>query len=374
MRLVFATDSLKGTISSIEAAQMLDAAARKRFPGCETHGVPMADGGEGTAEALVAACGGELVSWVVEGPLGEPVTARAGILADGRAVLEMAEAAGLTLVPEERRNPLASSTRGVGELVLRLLDAGCRDVTLTLGGSATNDGGMGMAAALGARFLDAEGNELHGMASDLGRVCSVDLSGLDGRLASCRFFALCDVDNPLVGPHGATATFGPQKGVTASQVEVLDKAMGSYASRVAEAIGRDDSSHPGAGAAGGLGFACRAFLGAELVSGIERVIRLTGLDELLEGADACVTGEGRLDAQTARGKVVAGVARACARHGVPCVALVGSADPAAGSLEGLTAVVESSPRGMQLSEALSRARELYLDAADRTMDLIATII
>ena len=373
MRLVFASDSFKGTLTSAQTAEMLSAAAREAFPGCETVAVPVADGGEGTTEALVAACGGRMAHRWVEGPLGTSVRACVGLLGKGRAVIETASAAGLTLVPQELRDPLGSSTRGVGELILCALDEGCRDVTVALGGSATNDGGMGMACALGVRFLDKEGNELRGTASDLGLVRSVDLEGLDPRVAGTRFCALCDVDNPLVGPAGATATFGPQKGVLPEHVARIDEDMRVYARLVSDALGRDESQAAGAGAAGGLGFACRAFLGADLVSGVERVIGLAGLDDALVGADACVTGEGRLDAQTARGKVVSGVARACARHGVPCVALVGTATPGSERLEGLVAVVRTAPPDMPLAYALEHARGLYESGAAQAMALIAEL-
>ena len=369
MRLVFASDSFKGTLSSADTAELLEAAARDAFPECETIAVPMADGGEGTTAALVAASGGAIVTREVEGPMGEPVTASVGLLGEGRAVIEMASAAGLPLV-EGPLDPLRATTRGVGELIVAALDAGCRDLTIALGGSATNDGGMGMLAALGARFLDSRGNELHGTAAELGLVSDIDLRGLDVRLRSTRVTTMCDVDNPLVGPSGATAVFGPQKGLAQDLVTSVDDDMRHYAQVAARVLGSDWSATPGAGAAGGLGFACRAFLGASLSRGIDRVIELTGFERMLAGADACVTGEGRLDAQTARGKVVCGVARACAAHGVPCVALVGTAMPGAERLEGLAAVVETAPPGIPHEEALRRARELYAVGASKVMDII----
>ena len=369
MRLVFASDSFKGTLSSADTAELLEAAARDAFPECETIAVPMADGGEGTTAALVAASGGAIVTREVEGPMGEPVTASVGLLGEGRAVIEMASAAGLPLV-EGPLDPLRATTRGVGELIVAALDAGCRDLTIALGGSATNDGGMGMLAALGARFLDSRGNELHGTAAELGLVSDIDLRGLDVRLRSTRVTTMCDVDNPLVGPSGATAVFGPQKGLAQDLVTSVDDDMRHYAQVAARVLGSDWSATPGAGAAGGLGFACRAFLGASLSRGIDRVIELAGFERMLAGADACVTGEGRLDAQTARGKVVCGVARACAAHGVPCVALVGTAMPGAERLEGLAAVVETAPPGIPHEEALRRARELYAVGASKVMDII----
>lgn len=424
-RFLFASDSLKGTLSSLDAAARLEAAACRHFPGCSCRAVPMADGGEGTTEALVAACTGSLVRERVAGPLGEPVEARYGLLGDGRAIVEVAAASGLTLVPSTLRDPLLASTYGTGQLIRSALDRGARDVTVALGGSATNDGGMGCMRALGVRFLDETGTELAGTGADLGRVTSIDLSGLDARIAKTTFHAMCDVDNPLVGPVGAAATFAPQKGASPQVVALLEEGMRSYASVLARAV-NVDVDVAGGGAAGGMGAACLAYLGADLVSGVGRVLELVGFDDLLAGVDVCVTGEGHLDAQTERGKVVAGVAEACRRRCVPCVAVVGGMDadvvargadaagaasdagasgmgcnapagnvpagnaPASGTggdatvsgsvggsvasgvhIPGLSAVVPTVTDAIPLDQALAHAPQLYNAAADRLFSLLA---
>ena len=369
-RFVFASDSLKGTLSSLDAARLLGEAAERHFPGCSWASVPVADGGEGTLDAILAACGGERVLAIAEDPLGRPIEAAYALLPDGRAVIETAAASGLTLLAPSERDPLATSTYGTGQLVRDALERGARDVTVALGGSATNDGGMGLARALGARLLDEKGGELAGRGADLARVSNVDLSGLCPLAAEARFTMMCDVDNPLVGPEGASAVFGPQKGASPEDVLVLDDGMRRWASVLERAFGQSFDV-PGAGAAGGLGAACLAFLGARAVGGMERVLELVGFDELLEGADLCVTGEGHADAQTARGKVVSGVAAACKRAGVPCVAVVGGMSAEAATLPGLNAIVPTTIDAMPLEEALARAEELYALAAERLFSLLA---
>ena len=369
---VLASDSLKGTLSSAEAEGLLEAAAHAHFPNATCACVPMADGGEGTVDAVVAAMGGEMRSVRVHDPLGRPVEARYGLLGSGRAIIEMAAASGLTLLGPDERNPLRASTYGTGELISDALMQGCTDVSLAVGGSATNDGGMGCARALGVRFLDGEGRELGGCGADLGRVGTIDASGLDPRVAAASFHAMCDVDNPLVGPGGASFVFGPQKGASPEIVEELDRGMRSYA-HVLEATFGKGFDVPGAGAAGGLGAGCLAFLGATLESGIGSVLGLVGFDATLEGAALCVTGEGRLDSQTAHGKVISGVAATCKRRGVPCVAIVGGVargtSPA--DVDGLVAVVPTPDGPMPLEEALGNAEELYAAAAERLFSIVA---
>lgn len=369
-RFVFASDSLKGTLSSADAARLLGEAARRHFPECSCATVLMADGGEGTVEALVASCGGELRSACVRGPLGEPVEARYGLLGEGRAIVEVAAASGLPLVPPSARDPRRTSSYGTGQLVLDALDHGARDVTVALGGSATNDGGMGLLRALGVRFLDAAGKELAGTGADLARVASIDASGMDARVGRTAFHLMCDVDSPLVGPQGASRVFGPQKGATPAVAADLDRGMASYARVLERTFGRSFDV-PGAGAAGGIGAACVAFLGAQAESGVARVLALAGFEELLAAADLCVTGEGHADAQTARGKVVAGVGAACARAGVPCVAVVGGMSADAVAVPGVSALVPTAIAPMPLDEALGRAEELYALAADRLFSLLA---
>ena len=369
-RFVFASDSLKGTLSSLDAARLLGEAAERHFPGCSWASVPVADGGEGTLDAILAACGGERVLAIAEDPLGRPIEAAYALLPDGRAVIETAAASGLTLLAPSERDPLATSTYGTGQLVRDALERGARDVTVALGGSATNDGGMGLARALGARLLDEKGGELAGRGADLARVSDVDLSGLCPLAAEARFTMMCDVDNPLVGPEGASAVFGPQKGASPDDVLALDDGMRRWASVLERAFGQSFDV-PGAGAAGGLGAACLAFLGARAVGGVERVLELVGFDELLEGADLCVSGEGHADAQTLRGKVVSGVAAACERASVPCVAVVGGMSAGAERVPGLAAMLPTAIDAMPLDEALGRAEELYALAAERLFSLLS---
>ena len=369
-RFVFASDSLKGTLSSLDAARLLGEAAERHFPGCSWASVPVADGGEGTLDAILAACGGERVLAIAEDPLGRPIEAAYALLPDGRAVIETAAASGLTLLAPCVRDPLATSTYGTGQLVRDALERGARDVTVALGGSATNDGGMGLARALGARLLDEKGGELAGRGADLARVSDVDLSGLCPLAAEARFTMMCDVDNPLVGPEGASAVFGPQKGASPEDVLALDDGMRRWASVLERAFGQSFDV-PGAGAAGGLGAACLAFLGARAVGGVERVLELVGFDELLEGADLCVTGEGHADAQTLRGKVVSGVAAACERASVPCVAVVGGMSAGAERVPGLATMLPTAIDAMPLDEALGRAEELYALAAERLFSLLS---
>ena len=344
---LFASDSLKGTLSSAQTAELLGAAARRHFPGCRTRAVPMADGGEGTAQALALAQGGRMMRAAAHDALGRPVAATYALLPHGRAVIEMAAAAGLPLVaPAER------------------------DVTIALGGSATNDGGMGCMRALGLRLLGAGREELAGRGGDLALVRAIDCSHADARLSRTSFTVMCDVDNPLLGPDGAARTFAPQKGADASCVRRLERGMENYA-RVLERTFGEGFDVPGAGAAGGMGAGCLAFLGAHAEPGVERVLSLVGFDRLLQDADLVVTGEGRLDAQTARGKVVAGVAAACARAGVPCVAVGGSVEPGATPPAGVTATFPTTSGPMTLDYALAHATELYAQTAERLFSALA---
>ena len=346
-RFLFASDSFKGTLSSAQTAELLAAAARRHFPGCRTQAIPMADGGEGTARALALAQGGRMVHSAAHDALGRPIVASYALLPHGRAVIEMAEAAGLPLVaPAER------------------------DVTIALGGSATNDGGMGCMRALGFCLLGAGREELAGRGGDLALVRAIDCSHADARLSRTSFTVMCDVDNPLLGPDGAARTFAPQKGADTSCVERLEHGMENYA-RVLERTFGEGFDVPGAGAAGGMGAGCLAFLGARAEPGVERVLSLVGFDRLLQDADLVVTGEGRLDAQTARGKVVAGVAAACARAGVPCVAVVGSVEPGATPPAGVTATFPTTSGPMTLDYALAHATELYAQAAERLFSALA---
>ena len=344
MKIVIAMDSFKGSLSSLEAGRAVAdgiyraaSMRRRKNAGQKNEAAeqpkieikPLADGGEGTTEALVAGLGGRMVSAVVSGPLGERLNAQYGILPDERtAVLEMAAAAGLALVPGERR-PFDATTYGVGELICSAVKEGCRRFMVGIGGSATNDGGIGMLEALGFEFLDKAGEPVPPGAKGLGRVETIRAEHVLSELRECSFQVACDVTNPLCGTQGATFVFGPQKGVREEEKEALDAAMYHFAGKAAEFNGRDCKKLPGAGAAGGLGFAFLSFLNAELRSGIDLVMDAAGLEESLGDADYVVTGEGRLDGQSAMGKAPVGVARAAKKQGVKVIVLAGSLGPGA---------------------------------------------
>lgn len=358
MDIVIAPDSFKESLSAPQAARALAEGFREVFPEASYHLVPLADGGEGTAEALAAATAGRLVPIRVRGPLGDPVEASFALLGDNRtAVVEMAAASGLTLVPPEKRNPLETTSFGTGELIRAALDAGARHLVVGIGGSATNDGGAGMLQALGADLMDAEGNPIPSGGAGLERLARIDTSRLDPRLARCSIEAACDVDNPLVGPRGASAVFGPQKGATPEMVARLDAALGSFARLIERDLGKAVAEVPGAGAAGGMGAALLAVLGATLRPGIEIVLEAVRLEELLEAADLVVTGEGRFDGQTASGKAPLGVARLAKRFGKPVLAIAGSLEPEAAQLrnKGIDALFAAVSRPCSLDEALQQA-------------------
>lgn len=371
MRIVIAPDSFKGSLSAAAAAEAIAAGLRRVRPDVDLTLVPMADGGEGTVESLVDATGGQLIHQTVTGPLGEPVAAFYGLLGDGKtAVLEMAAASGLPLVPDGRRDPRVTTTYGTGELVRAALDRGARRFIIGIGGSATNDGGAGFAQALGARLIGLDGQPLpEGVGGGaLSSVARLDLSGLDPRLAECEFQVACDVDNPLCGPRGAAAVFGPQKGATPEMVAELDSALRHWARVLLAATGQDVLDLPGAGAAGGLGGGITALLGARLDRGVEIVIRATGLRELLKGADLVFTGEGRMDFQIVHGKTPAGVAAAAREVGAgPVIALVGGVGQGYDKAYavGIDAVVPMLPGPMSLADAMAAGADLLADAAER---------
>ena len=295
MKMIFASDSFKGSLSSQQILTLLKQAAEQVFPGVKTSGVLMADGGEGTVDALVSQLGGTYETIVVHDPCFRLDEAGYGILPEGSAVIEMAAASGLPMVPADKRNPMETTSYGTGELIVHALSQGIRKIAIAIGGSATNDGGMGMLAALGVRFLDESGSLLRGCGGDLEKVASIDLSGLHPAVRETEFTVMCDVTNPLLGPEGATFTFSAQKGADAAMQQCLEAGMAHYAELAEKATGVPAREVPGAGAAGGLGFALMSFLGAKLQSGIETVLDLVHFDELLKDADLVVTGEGRMD-------------------------------------------------------------------------------
>ncbi len=335
MKLVIAPDSFKEAAPAEAVAEAVARGWAAVWPDTELVLVPMADGGEGTLEALAGGGRGELVELEVTGPMGEPVLACFGLLdGGGTAVIEAAQANGLHLVPEARRDPSRATTRGVGELIRAALDRGARRLIIGVGGSATNDGGLGMARALGVTLCGAEGRELPDGGGALGELYRVDCAGLDTRLAQTELWVACDVDNPLCGPSGASLVYGPQKGADPAMAARLDRALARFAAVVERDTGIVLRDLPGAGAAGGLAAGLVAFCGARLTPGVELVAREAGLEGHVRGADLVITGEGSLDGQSLRGKVPVGVARIAARHGVPVIALAGCI---AGSLDGLYA-------------------------------------
>ena len=315
MKVVIAIDSLKGSLSSMEAGRAIEQGILNVLPDTEVTVKPLADGGEGTTEALVEGMGGELVKVQVHGPLETPVTAAYGMIQEtGTAIMEMAAAAGIILVGKDKR-PLEATTYGVGEMIKDAIGRGCRKFIIGIGGSATNDGGIGMLTALGYEFLDEDGEPAGIGADALGRVVEIRTANVLPELKECHFRIACDVTNPLCGENGATYIYGPQKGVTEEMREGLDAAMGSYAEVTKKCMGTDCALMEGAGAAGGLGFAFLSFLGAELLPGIELVLDAVGMEKAMEGADLVFTGEGRLDQQTAMGKAPVGIARLAKKCG-----------------------------------------------------------
>jgi len=339
----------------------------------ETVMVPMADGGEGTVEALTYGSHGQIVSTEVTGPLGGKVTAEWGILGDGvSAVVEMAAASGITLVPSEKLNPLVATTYGTGELIQAALNAGCRRLIIGIGGSATNDGGAGMAQALGVRLLDEGGKGLPRGGAALARLSRIDVSGLDSRLTECEIIIASDVTNPLCGEQGASMVYGPQKGATGEMCQQLDEALANYAGVIKRDLGIDVRDMPGAGAAGGLGAGLIAFLGAKLISGIEIVSEVVGLTGYLKEASLVFTGEGSIDTQTLFGKTVAGVAAKAKAQGVPVVALGGAVAGDAKEFyrSGIDAVLSIVPGPISLGESMADAEKLIADAAERALRLI----
>ena len=375
MKIVIAPQGFKAGISGMEAAQAIERGVIAAVPDAETVLAPVADGGDGTLHALVDGTGGQVFTSMVTGPLGPQLEALWGVMGDGRtAVVEMALASGLALVPQRRRNPRLTTTAGTGEIIREALDAGYTRIIVGLGGSATNDGGAGMAAALGARFLDSEGRPLPSGGGSLARLDRIDTSGLHPGLQGASIIAATDVTNPLCGPEGASAIFGPQKGANPEMVRELDAALGNYARVVARDVGRDVSEASGAGAAGGLGAGLMAFAGATLQSGIDMVCEVLGFDELLRDADLVITGEGRADRSTVFNKAPVGVARHATAHGVPTVLLAGSLGPGYQELfeHNVASVICIADRPMNFEASLARSAELLQGAAERTMRLILT--
>lgn len=324
MKILIAIDSFKGSLTSAQLSDAISEGIHNVFPDADIDKTPIADGGEGVIEALVEKLNGKLIYKTVNGPLFEGVEAHYGMLEDKTAIIEMAISSGLTLVPVDKRNPLYTSTYGVGELILDALDKGSREFICGIGGSATNDAGIGMAAALGYKFLDKDGNELVPIGSSLSEIVSIDTSSIDPRLKESSFLIACDVDNPLYGVRGAAYTYGPQKGADPETVKQLDDGLKHFSEIVKNQLGKDKADLSGAGAAGGLGYGFSALLNGELKPGIDIMIEKLDFEEKLQGVDLVITGEGKIDFQSVMGKTPMGVGLTSQKHNVPVIAIAGA--------------------------------------------------
>lgn len=358
----------------MDAALAMEQGILSALPDAQVIKVPIADGGEGTTDSLVKATAGRFVKTKVMGPLGAMVEACWGILGDEKvAVIEMAAASGLTLVPKEEMNPLITTTYGTGQLIKAALDQGIRKLIIGIGGSATNDGGAGMARALGVKFLDAAGEELPSGGAALRNLSTIDLSELDPRLSEATLLVACDVDNPLCGPRGASAVYGPQKGATPAMVDELDQALRHYSDIARSITGKDVADYPGAGAAGGLGAGLLFYTSAQLRSGVQIVLEATDFEEKVKQADLVITGEGRTDFQTAHGKAPVGVAQIAIRYKVPVICLSGGLG--AGNEEvyqkGISGLMSIVPYPMNLEECMDSAAELVQEATNRLCRIIS---
>jgi glycerate 2-kinase len=373
MRIVIAPQSLKGSLTAAEAGQAIASGVRAVFPEAGIDIVPVADGGEGTVQALVDATGGTIVPQTVTGPLGTPVEAFFGLLGDGStAAIEMAAAAGLPLVPPDQRDPRITTTYGVGELIRAALDHGCRNFIIGIGGSATNDGGAGMAQALGAALLTDEGKAIARGGAALATLSRISIESLDARIQACTVQVACDVNNPLNGPTGASAVYGPQKGATPEMVAELDAALAHYATIIERDLGLAVSNVPGAGAAGGLGAGLLTFLHATLRPGAQIVLEAVHLEERLRAADLVITAEGQLDSQTAYGKSVGAVASMAKRYGLPVLTLAGGLghDYKAVYSLGVDAVAVLPSGPITLADAMAHAAQLTADSTERALRIM----
>jgi glycerate kinase len=358
-------------MSSAEVCSVMESSIRRFYPRAEVRSVPVADGGEGSVDAFLGALGGKKIALPVRGPFSEDVPSFYGILADGKTVvIEMAACSGLPLA-EGRLNPLLTTTYGAGQLIKAAVQAGCSKIIMGLGGSATNDGGCGAAAALGVRFLDGAGNPFVPTGGTLAEIRHIDREGLDPALAKVEIVTMCDIDNPLYGKTGAAHVFGPQKGATPPIVEALDAGLRHLADVAASSLGIDAAMMPGAGAAGGMGYGMRVFLGSQLRMGIETVLDTVDFDALLRGTDAVFSGEGKIDSQSLRGKVISGIARRTKKAGVPLIAVVGDIGDGIDAAydRGLTAVFSINRVAVPFSEAKKRAKNDLRLTMDEIMRL-----
>lgn len=375
MKIILAPDSFKGNLTSLQVAAALEKGVKRVLPKAKCIKVPMADGGEGTVQSLVDATGGKFVRKKVTGPAANQVSARYGLLADGKtAVIEMAEASGLPLVTEKQKNPLKTTTYGTGELLLDAAKRGVKTIIIGIGGSATNDGGVGMAQALGVRFLDKRGKEIkeYGVGGMLNKIAGIDMKGLNPLVRKTKIIVACDVNNPLCGKNGASHVFGPQKGATPAMVKILDANLKHLGAVIKADLKINVVNLKGAGAAGGLGAGLVAFTKARMKSGIDIVLEATHIYEHLKGSDLVITGEGRVDFQTAFGKTPSGVAKAARKFRVPTVAIGGGiTDDANGVFAyGIDGLESACARDMSLEEAIGHSKAHLANAAERVIRLI----
>lgn len=373
MKVVIAPDSFKDSLSALGVAQAIAQGWQEVFPEAETILCPMADGGEGTLEAVLEVCKGEWREKTVIGPLGKPIQAKWGWLEKQKiAMIEMAQASGIQLVPPSERDACQSTTFGTGQLILDALDAGAKDIILTVGGSATNDGGTGLLTALGARLLDSNQHVLPDGGLALQTLSKIDLTHFDSRIQQTRFLLAADVTNPLCGPNGASYIFGPQKGATPAQVQLLDEALAHFADVSAQLLGFDKRDEAGSGAAGGLGFAAKSYLNAEFKAGVEVVAELNQLASKISNADWVITGEGKFDRQTLNGKTVFGVSRVAKMQNIPVIVIAGTLGEGYQALyeHGVTAAFSLTNGPITLEQACEHASELIFD---RTIDIARLI-
>lgn len=361
MKIVVAPNSFKNSLTAVEVSEAIEQGIREIFSEAEIIKIPMADGGDGTVQCLVNAIGGEILEEKVIGPLGNEVFAFYGILADKKtAVIEMAAASGLTLVPENKRNPLITTTYGTGQLIKAALNQGCRKMIIGIGGSATNDGGAGMVQALGVKLLDREGKEVGFGGRELKKIVKIDISCMDKRLSDIKILVASDVNNPLCGPQGASRIYGPQKGATPEIIEELDKSLAYFAELIKRDLNKDVKDIPGAGAAGGLGASLMAFLNAELRPGIEIMIEAVKLEQAIKDADLVITGEGKIDSQTIYGKAPIGVAKIAKKYNIPVVAVAAIVSDDANTVykNGIDILIKVSEPPMSLTESKIRKVQL----------------
>ena len=374
MKIILAPDSFKGNLTSLEVAIAFEKGIKRVLPRANCIKIPMADGGEGTVQSLIDGIGGEIIRKRVIGPIGQKVFARYGLLSNGTAVIEMAEASGLPLVTTRQKNPTKTTTFGTGELIIDAINKGAKKIIIGIGGSATNDGGVGMAQALGVRFLDSKDKEIkqHGSGGMLKKIVKIDTRETNKVLKNINIIVACDVDNPLCGRLGASYIFGPQKGATPAMVRVLDDNLKHLAKIIKQSLKKDISKLKGAGAAGGLGAGLVAFAKAKMKSGVDIVIDATNLERHMKNTNLVITGEGRVDSQTAYGKTPSGVAKSARKHGIPTLVIGGGITDDAKDIfsHGIDALESACARDMSLEDAIKHSREHLANAAERAIRLI----